>query len=197
MIGIFLPQWLFLNSCLKCLKLNPSYLLVSELLPTWRHSCNSWGLQSELPAVRLHTDRPPSPLQWAIGLSFQYLCCGWWTRPSEPKAETAANTGVNLCSQHNLIEKTFTGGRPCHCNMSQKRYFSGGMSSHDLRPQLWHPDLLLARQHYMLRFYIWKLGTGMKEHYPFIHLVSKDPKCISPQLKLKNALQRKLWKLKK
>lgn len=130
-------------------------LLVSEIFPTWRHSCNSWGLQSELPAVRVHTDMPPSPLQWAIGLSSRSLCCGWWTRLSEPTEKTAEISGW-VCAI-GAVWSTFSEGRPCHCNTSQKRYFGGEISFHDLQSKLWHRDLLLAQQQYMLCFYSWKL----------------------------------------
>lgn len=151
-------------------------------VPTWRHSCSSWALRSELPAVTVHTDKPPGPPRWASGLSFRSLCCGWWTRPSEPAAETAADAQVNLCDRYNVIQKTFTEGRLCRCNVSQKSYFS----SRDLRPQLC-TDWLLARQHRRLFLYFWKLqhshdGALSNPTFSFsLRLVSKRLKYISLQ----------------
>lgn len=57
-----------------------------ETVPTWRRSCSSWGLLSELRAATWRTGRPPGPRLPATGLSSRSRCCGWWTRPSGPGA---------------------------------------------------------------------------------------------------------------
>lgn len=133
---------------------NGLHLLGSDASLTWRHSWNSWGLRSELPAVRARAHRPPSPLQWAIDLSSRSPCCGWWTRPSEPTGETAQSTRVHTC----------------YCTrFDWRNIYSGvrkGVSALkwvqiDLPTQFWHRCILtMAQQHDARCFYFWKLKLG-------------------------------------
>lgn len=87
-----LPHWNNSNQ-LKAAKAVKAGQLATIL--TWRRSCSSWGLRSELPVATWRTSRPPGPRLRAIGLSSRSRCCGWWTRTWEPNAENTGNTVVS------------------------------------------------------------------------------------------------------
>lgn len=150
------------NPLYKKIRRHPS---PGELFPTWRHSCNSWGLQSELPAVTVRTDRPPGPPRWASGLSSRSPCCGWWTRPSEPAAERASKHRGEFMWLSGTIWSRKHLQRDVRVSVIWVR--SGEISSGDLRPKN------LAALTYCCfdsitccAFTSENSNTGVKEHHP-------------------------------
>lgn len=149
------------------------HVFVSELFPTWRHSCSSWGLRSELLAVTERTDRPPSLLQWATVLSSRSRCCGWWTRPSEPIQQRQQQTlqwiygaGTIWSREHLQKDVHVLWVRKGTSVVRTVLLMTLGHSSGTLT-YCWLDNITCCA------FISENSNTGIKEHYPIVHLISK------------------------